>query len=84
MIRFACPGCSATYTASDEKAGKTSTCPKCKTQFAIPGADTAPPPMPVSTSPPPSAATIEIEPCPKCGDKLTVEVADNRGSGGHW
>ncbi len=57
MIRFACPGCAATYTVADEKAGKTGKCPKCESQFVIPAAPTpsdadvftppAPPPPPV-------------------------------------
>jgi predicted Zn finger-like uncharacterized protein len=36
MIRFACPGCSATFTVTDDKAGKAGKCPKCNSQFLIP------------------------------------------------
>ncbi len=72
MIRFACPGCSATFTVTDDKAGKTSNCPKCKSQFLIPGE--APPPLP--PSPPKQNAPITIEPCPKCKTQLSVDPAD--------
>lgn len=77
MIRFACPGCSATYTASDEKAGKLSTCPKCKMEFEIPAASDVPPPITLTpVSAPKTGEPIEIAPCPKCGTKLTVEPRD--------
>lgn len=91
MIRFACPGCSATFTVADEKAGKTGKCPKCQSQFVIPaapdaGAD-APPPLPDSPKPPPLPDVpppaprnpndpIEIQPCPKCGSRLSVLPTD--------
>jgi phage FluMu protein Com len=57
MIRFACPGCSSTFTVADEKSGKTGKCPKCQIQFTIPhpfeaGSD-QPPPMTTSEAPPP-------------------------------
>jgi DNA-directed RNA polymerase subunit M/transcription elongation factor TFIIS len=82
MIRFACPGCEATYTVPDEKAGKTGKCPKCQAQFVIPtpppAAAAAPPPRPDPT-PPPSAATdveVEIAPCPGCQARLMVSTGD--------
>lgn len=71
MIRFACPSCSSTFTVSDEKAGKTSNCPKCKAQFVIPGE--GPPPL---VPPVPKNAPITIDPCPKCRTQLSVEPAD--------
>lgn len=59
MIRFACPGCSATFTVTDEKAGKTGKCPKCQTQFTIPDvlapAPEIPPPIPPFLTPVPQA-----------------------------
>jgi len=89
MIRFACPGCSATFTVADEKAGKTGKCPKCQSQFVIPEAPAAasPPPSSVasrSVSPPPppppppddNSNTVEVTPCPKCGSRLSVLPAD--------
>ena len=67
MIRFACPGCSATFTVGDEKAGKTGKCPKCQSQFVIPevAAATADAPAsaelaPLSPVPPP----VEPPPLP--------------------
>ncbi len=88
MIRFACPGCSSTFTVGDEKAGKTGKCPKCQSQFVIPEAPTdtpppEPPPLPSAhvappPAPPPPAADdpIEIQPCPKCGARLSVLPGD--------
>jgi predicted Zn finger-like uncharacterized protein len=89
MIRFSCPGCDATYTVGDEKAGKTGKCPKCQSQFVIPMAEpgaSAPPPLPEAPksgkSPEPPApapvepGTVEISPCPSCSTRLTVETTD--------
>lgn len=88
MIRFACPGCSATFTVADEKAGKTGKCPKCQSQFVIPEAPaTVPPPSsvasrPVPPPPPPpppaddNSGTVEVAPCPKCGSRLSVMLGD--------
>lgn len=50
MIRFACPGCNATFTVPGEKAGKASKCPKCRVAFQIP--DAYPEPVPPPPSPP--------------------------------
>ena len=79
MIRFACPGCSATFNVDDAKAGKPGKCPKCNTQFIIPEAD--PPALGVGAPPLPSQApasdeTVEISPCPKCSTQLTVSTGD--------
>lgn len=86
MIRFACPGCNATYTVEDGKGGKAGKCPKCQAQFVIPAADVAPglppvpPPEPRRSPPPPPPAddggAVEIKPCPKCGARLSVAAAD--------
>ena len=61
MIRFACPGCSATYSVDDAKGGKAGKCPKCGAQFLIPtavdAAGFAPPPPP-----PPPPARREFDP----------------------
>ena len=83
MIRFACPGCGATYTVEDAKGGKTGKCPKCQSQFVIPMPEegAAPPPLPRSPAPPPPPsadpnAPVEIAPCPKCGARLSVAAAD--------
>ncbi|MCU0704954.1 MAG: NINE protein [Fimbriiglobus sp.] len=71
MIRFACPGCSAGFTVADEKAGKSGKCPKCQTRFTIPAAaGPAPAPAPADDQP------VEIQPCPKCGDRLSVMPTD--------
>jgi TM2 domain-containing membrane protein YozV len=83
MIRFACPGCSATFTVEDEKAGKTGKCPKCQSQFVIPAAEAGPPPLPAAAPPPPDgnlqadpAVAVEIDPCPKCRTRLSVKAVD--------
>ena len=65
MIRFACPGCSATFTVTDEKAGKTGKCPKCQTQFTIPFPQPDPeenPPPPTSVEAPPPMQSVEAPP----------------------
>jgi len=65
MIRFSCPGCSATFTVGDEKAGKSGKCPKCQSQFVIPSADeaaggvvSASANVPGGTEPPPLPADL--------------------------
>ena len=73
MIRFACPGCGATYSVSDEKAGKTGKCPKCTSQFVIPLAE-APPPLPTPSVD--ANAPVEIAPCPGCQARLSVATTD--------
>lgn len=68
MIRFACPGCSSTFTVADEKAGKTGKCPKCQIQFTIPqryeaGSDQLPPMTTVEAPPPiPTVEAPRAEP----------------------
>ncbi len=74
MIRFACPGCGATYSVSDEKAGKTGKCPKCQSQFVIPLAEEPPPPLPTPSVD--ATAPVEIAPCPGCQARLSVATAD--------
>ena len=92
MIRFACPGCSSTFSVDDGKAGKSGKCPKCGAAFIIPSAEApveAPPPLPVPPLPVPPPpvpvpqspaadpnAPVEIDPCPKCQTKLSVAASD--------
>ena len=78
MIRFACPGCGATYTVGDEKSGKTGKCPKCESQFVIPEpAAEVPPPLPISPTPSVDPnAPVEIVPCPSCQSRLSVAASD--------
>lgn len=85
MIRFSCPGCGATYSVDDSKAGKTGKCPKCQSQFQIPVPEgVAPAPSTGSRTsatlpPPPPAdpdAPVEIAPCPGCQARLSVAAAD--------
>ncbi len=89
MIRFACPGCSATFTVGEDQAGKAGQCPKCNSQFLIP-ADAAseqppplpdqPPPLPSQESAPkPPPVPVEIQPCPQCQTRLSVEPKDVGG-----
>jgi DNA-directed RNA polymerase subunit RPC12/RpoP len=71
MIRFACPGCSSTFSVPDEKAGKSGKCPKCQAQFIIPqpeGSPAAPPPLPANApapGPPPLSVTTINIPAPQ-------------------
>ncbi len=86
MIRFACPGCGATYSVDDSKAGKAGKCPKCQSRFQIPAPEGAPSPPPATAAdpraslpPPPSAdpnAPVEIAPCPGCQARLSVAATD--------
>lgn len=88
MIRFACPGCSSTFSVDDGKAGKSGKCPKCGAAFIIPAAEAAPveapPPLPVPPPPAPVLQSpaadpnlpVEIDPCPKCQTKLSVAASD--------
>jgi predicted Zn finger-like uncharacterized protein len=84
MIRFACPGCSATYSVGDDKAGKVTRCQKCQTKFLIPDAEpagaAAPPPLPPPAAPPPLPAAanepVEVAPCPQCQTRLSVMPGD--------
>ena len=84
MIRFACPGCGATYSVEDRKGGKAGKCPKCQTQFQIPMPEGASAPAavgsgPAPTLPPPSVdpnAPVEIAPCPGCQARLSVATSD--------
>lgn len=86
MIRFACPGCSSTFSVDETKAGKSGKCPKCQAAFIIPQAEApaAPPPLPAPPPPVPVPQTpavdpnapVEIDPCPKCQTKLSVAASD--------
>lgn len=76
MIRFACPGCGATYTVPDEKGGKTGKCPKCQGQFIIPEAEAGSAPAPPPRSGANDTAPVEIEPCPGCQARLSVAKSD--------
>jgi DNA-directed RNA polymerase subunit RPC12/RpoP len=73
MISFSCPGCAAVFSVGDEMAGKTGSCPKCQTRFAMPGVTTADPLTPPRV---PSRSDVEIAPCPGCRAKLTVASRD--------
>jgi DNA-directed RNA polymerase subunit M/transcription elongation factor TFIIS len=90
MIRFACPGCSATFTVGEDQAGKAGQCPKCNSQFLIPTdatADEQPPPLPDQPPPLPSQETapkppplpVEIQACPQCQTRLSVDPKDVGG-----
>jgi hypothetical protein len=51
VIKFSCPHCSTTISASDEHAGRKGKCPSCKQVTVIPGGPVkaAPPPVPKPT-----------------------------------
>lgn len=78
MIRFACPNCDATYSTTDDKAGKVSKCQRCGTSFTIPEPYVPPPPPPPPPPPRPLSPNdpIEIQPCPKCQSRLSVLAGD--------
>ncbi len=86
MIRFACPGCAATFTVDDNRAGKSGKCPKCQSEFVIPETEPVavvsvpvPVPMPIpvtSLAARNAEEPVEIEPCPKCATKLSVSGGD--------
>lgn len=61
MIRFACPHCDAIFTAADEKAGKITTCPKCREQFQVPVPLAKPLPARKTSRPRPAEHDIEDE-----------------------
>ncbi len=79
MIRFSCPGCSATFTVGDEKAGKTGKCPKCQSQFVIPASEAAEPPpadAPTPAKAPSRPSLSPMPPPPPVADPPTpVEIA---------
>jgi TM2 domain-containing membrane protein YozV len=77
MIKFACPGCNASFTVADEKAGKSGKCPKCQSQFVIPAASAGEgPPSTKTAAPPDDDLPVEIQPCPKCKTRLSVMPGD--------
>lgn len=86
MIRFACPGCAATFTVDDSKAGKVGKCPKCQSQFQIPKqnaseAVASPPPPPAAAyAPPPNLTPVPPPPpvprvAPVAPASSSVEIA---------
>ena len=52
MIAFACSNCGRKFEVKDEFAGRTTTCPTCKTAMTIPAPDTV---APVPAEPPEQA-----------------------------
>ncbi len=82
MIRFACPGCSSTFSVPDEQAGQPGACDKCGVRFLIPTPLTAPieaPPTlsPVPELPPQLPGTVtsnapEVRNCPTCEAKISI------------
>jgi hypothetical protein len=59
LIRFSCPGCSASIDAPLDAAGRVAECPDCGAEFTIPSQRPTPPPpargtpAPVRTPPAP-------------------------------
>jgi DNA-directed RNA polymerase subunit RPC12/RpoP len=85
MIRFACPGCQATFSVPDAQAGQPGACDKCGVRFLIPAplteAPEAPPPLPstVPDDPPPStrpSGEPDVRSCPTCETKITILPED--------
>ncbi|MEO2090097.1 MAG: hypothetical protein ABGY75_11445 [Gemmataceae bacterium] len=75
MIRFACPGCMASFSVGPEQAGKPGQCPHCQARYVVPPAPTDAPPA----QPPPAVGSddaVEIRPCPKCQSRLSVLSGD--------
>ena len=87
MIRFACPGCTSTFSVPDEQAGQSGACDKCGVRFLIPAPLTAPaeapPPLPVDEPTPQPReseskrdASPEVRKCPTCEAKISVLAED--------
>jgi TM2 domain-containing membrane protein YozV len=51
MIKFRCPGCPEVYSVEDRHGWETSSCPKCRADFRIPGDGPMPTPEPVRVRP---------------------------------
>lgn len=80
MIRFACPGCMATFSVGPELAGKPGQCPHCQARYVVPpapvdmsGGQRPPHPLPPAAG---SDDPVEIRPCPKCQSRLSVLATD--------
>ncbi len=75
MIRIECPGCAATFSVPETKAGQTGRCPTCGTQVAVPAADL---PMVAADAPAPSLGqeSVEVRPCPGCQARIAVARGD--------
>src|SRR5947209_1716645 len=43
MIRFACPACKSVFETPDDKAGRKTTCPKCRQRLQVPSPTIRPP-----------------------------------------
>lgn len=78
MIRFACPGCSSTFSVDDAKAGKSGKCPKCGAAFIIPASEApaaAPPPLPAAPPPlPPPPVPVPQPSAPPADPNAPVEI----------
>ena len=75
MIRIECPGCAATFSVPESKAGLTGRCPTCGTQVAVPDADL---PYVAADAPAPSVGqeSVEVRPCPGCQARIAVARGD--------
>ena len=75
MIRIECPGCAATFSVPESKAGLTGRCPTCGTQVAVPDADL---PIVAADEPAPSVGqeSVEVRPCPGCQARMAVARGD--------
>jgi predicted RNA-binding Zn-ribbon protein involved in translation (DUF1610 family) len=82
-IAFACKSCGITVQAPDGAAGRTSSCPKCKTRVVIPGVKLdCPEQLPVAVPAPPAPAPVVVlpvigetrVPCPYCGEAIVASA----------
>lgn len=67
MIRCECPECGAAYNLNDDKAGKTISCPGCKSAFSVPKPAAAPqrPSLPPRTAAPRPQVPAMRKPAPQ-------------------
>ncbi len=86
MIKFACDGCLTSYTVPEDRAGKRTTCPKCKKSLIVPApqrngpapspqVEPAPPQATMETPPVPVKPDSNLGPCPDCNREVSRRAA---------
>jgi hypothetical protein len=82
-IKVTCAGCSSSFNAPDNSAGKSGKCPKCGGPITVPRAEPFAAPLPsrsqaaevaqsrpVAVAPPPPAVVNDTRDCPFCGEAI--------------